>query len=137
MNHLEIIILKEHSVVFLLCISTVEVLKNTVKILELNILKRILKKKLMYVLENYENISERINNYPFNSDLMCSEFLNLFEEMLENKQAILNVRNSLDYGLFEKTIYKLKKNIKSFINQRKKLLFLFFYKINQYCTFLK
>ena len=63
----------------------------------------------MYVLENYENISERINNYPFNSDLMCSEFLNLFEEMLENKQAILNVRNSLDYGLFEKTIYKLKK----------------------------
>tara|TARA_B100000676_G_C18081761_1_gene851774 strand:- start:1350 stop:2405 length:1056 start_codon:yes stop_codon:yes gene_type:complete len=76
-----------------------------------------IEEKLKYVLENYDNISERINNYPFNSDLMCSEFLNLFEEMLENKQAILNVRNSLDYGLFEKTIYKLKKNIKSFINQ--------------------
>ena len=42
-----------------------------------------IEEKLMYVLENYENISERINNYPFNSDLMCSEFLNLFEEMLE------------------------------------------------------
>ena len=35
----EIIILKER-VVFLLCISTVEVLKNTVKILELNIQKK-------------------------------------------------------------------------------------------------
>ena len=76
-----------------------------------------IEEKLKYVLDNYENISEKLKYYPFNSDLMCSEFLNLFEEMLANKELILNLRKPLEYGFFDKIIHTLKKSIKTLIDQ--------------------
>jgi len=36
----------------------------------------------------YSFYLEKMKNYPFNSDKMCKEFLDLFEELIENKSKI-------------------------------------------------
>lgn len=76
-----------------------------------------LEEKIEFVLKNYDTYSTKMKIYPFNSDQMCFEFLNLFEEMLINKKSILESRESFDYGLYEKKVYELKKYIKSLIKQ--------------------
>ncbi len=72
-----------------------------------------IEEKLKFVLENYDTYSNKIKNYPFNSEQMCNDFMNLFNEMLRNKKSILEDRKPLDYGVFERSVYKFKKYLKS------------------------
>ena len=66
--------------------------------------------KLMHeYLENLENMK----NYPNNSIIMCTEFENLFIEMLENKEKLLDQRDqNIKIGILESFLYKLKRRTK-------------------------
>ena len=52
--------------------------------------------KLEELIENYKKISFEMNHYPNNSDLMCEEYLKLFNKMVEEKSKYLDKRK-LDY----------------------------------------
>jgi hypothetical protein len=41
---------------------------------------------------SYFDLKKQIKNYPFNSDNMCQEFLNLFEHMISNKSNFIKMR---------------------------------------------
>ena len=73
-------------------------------------------KKLEYFLENYDIYSDKIKNYPFNSDKMCNDFLILFEKMIVDKKSIITQRNFFNPGLFDEKKFKVKKFIKSLYN---------------------
>jgi hypothetical protein len=44
------------------------------------------KEKLNFILENMDVLEGKINNYPHNSEKMCSEFYSLFNELISKKQ---------------------------------------------------
>ena len=67
---------------------------------------------LLDVLSNYEKYSNRMSKYPFNSDLMSEDFLNLFTEMIKNKKTILLERDIDKGSVIGKKIYKLKQILK-------------------------
>ena len=73
-------------------------------------------KKLEYFIKNYDNYSDKIKNYPFNSEKMCADFLKLFEKMIVNKKTIIDQRKLFNPGLFDRKKFELKKFIKSFYN---------------------
>ena len=52
--------------------------------------------KLEELIENYKKISFEMKHYPNNSDLMCEEYLKLFNKMVEEKSKYLDKRK-LDY----------------------------------------
>ena len=45
--------------------------------------------KLNEVVENYRLYEEKIKEYPFNATNMSKDYLELFEEMISNKEIIL------------------------------------------------
>ena len=63
--------------------------------------------KLMYeYLKNLENMK----NYPNSSIIMCTEFENLFIEMVKNKEKLLELRDqNIKISNFERFVYKLKR----------------------------
>ena len=66
--------------------------------------------KLMY---EYIKSVENMKNYPNNSIIMCTEFENLFIEMLENKEKLLDQRDqNIKIGILESFLYKLKRRTK-------------------------
>jgi len=66
--------------------------------------------KLMY---EYLKSVENMKNYPNNSIVMCTEFENLFIEMLENKEKLLDQRDqNIKIGILESFLYKLKRRTK-------------------------
>ena len=66
--------------------------------------------KLMY---EYLKSVENMKNYPNNSIIMCTEFENLFIEMLENKEKLLEQRDqNIKIGILESFLYKLKRRTK-------------------------
>ncbi len=66
--------------------------------------------KLMY---EYLKSVENMKNYPNNSIIMCTEFENLFIEMLENKEKLLDQRDqNIKIGILESFLYKLKRRTK-------------------------
>jgi hypothetical protein len=66
--------------------------------------------KLMY---EYLKSLENMKNYPNNSITMCTEFENLFIEMLENKEKLLDQRDkNIKIGILESFLYKLKRRTK-------------------------
>ena len=70
-----------------------------------------LEEKLKYAINNYKSYFKKIESYPFNSDLMCDQFLNLFDEMLDNKEATMKLRNITPPSFLGEKIYKYKRRI--------------------------
>tara|TARA_B100000902_G_scaffold59643_1_gene66766 strand:- start:49657 stop:50754 length:1098 start_codon:yes stop_codon:yes gene_type:complete len=44
---------------------------------------------LEFIISNYDQYKERLKSYPFNSDKMCEEFLDLFELLVSEKRSNL------------------------------------------------
>ena len=69
--------------------------------------------KLEKLMNVYETSFKKMKNYPNNSDIMCTEFENLFKEMIENKKKLLDERNqSTKISNIEGLLYNLKKRKK-------------------------
>ena len=47
---------------------------------------------LLSIKTSYFDLKKQIKNYPFNSDNMCQEFLNLFEHIISNKSNFIKMR---------------------------------------------
>ncbi len=71
-----------------------------------------LEEKLDYVIQNYFLYEKKMKNYPFNSDIMCSNFLELFEEMLNSKSTTLLSRDINSGTYIKEKIYKIKRKLK-------------------------
>ena len=71
--------------------------------------------KLKFVQNNYTLLSENMNNYPFNSDKMSREFLELFQNMIQNRISYKNQRILPKLSKIDKKIYFLSKYIKKLI----------------------
>ncbi len=67
-----------------------------------------LEEKLYYTLENCEKYYEKVENYPRNADLMSEEFLVFFNELLSNRENLINNRSKQPKSLFKKYFYNLR-----------------------------
>ena len=67
-----------------------------------------LEDKLYYAKKNCEKYYEMLENYPRNADLMSEEFLVFFNELLSNKENLINNRMRQPKSLFKKYFYSLK-----------------------------
>ncbi len=70
-----------------------------------------IEEKFEYIINNYNYYSKKMASYPFNSDLMCKEFSELFHEMLNKKEEILKLREIASPSFFKEKIYKYKRKI--------------------------
>jgi hypothetical protein len=71
--------------------------------------------KLIYFIENYNNFLNKMSYYPFNSNLMCKQYLLLFEYLINNKKEFLNLRTIKNSNIFQKKLFFINKNLKKFI----------------------
>ena len=67
-----------------------------------------LEDKLYYAKKNCEKYYEMLENYPRNADLMSEEFLVFFNELLSNKENLINNRIRQPKSLFKKYFYSLR-----------------------------
>ena len=67
-------------------------------------------------MDNYEELFIKMKEYPFNSDKMSKDYLDLFEDMINNKDSILANRITKNTSKLSKFIYLLNKKITQFIN---------------------
>jgi hypothetical protein len=72
--------------------------------------------KLKEAMDNYEELFIKMKEYPFNSDKMSKDYLDLFEDMINNKDSILANRITKNTSKLSKFIYLLNKKITQFIN---------------------
>ena len=72
--------------------------------------------KLKEAMDNYEELFVKMKEYPFNSDKMSKDYLELFEDMINNKDSILANRITKNTSKLSKFIYLLNKKITQFIN---------------------
>jgi hypothetical protein len=71
--------------------------------------------KLDLILNNFETYLKKVQDYPHSSKKMCNDYLNLFNEMLQNKKKLLSERQlDLSYGYLTKLYFNLIKKIKEF-----------------------
>ena len=71
--------------------------------------KNDLEDKLTQAIENYEAISKKMRQYPFNAEIMSKDFMDLFESMIENKEEYLSERIiTLNNSSILKKIYKFR-----------------------------
>ena len=68
--------------------------------------------KLNEVVENYRLYEEKVKEYPFNATNMSKDYLELFEEMVSNKEIILSNRKIPKKTLFNRVIFILRSFIK-------------------------
>jgi len=79
-----------------------------------------LEEKLKQIIQDYDHYIEKLNNYKFDSQIMCSEFESLFIKMFENKQNYLTTRFiNIKSNFLGRTFFKVTRLIKL---QRKKYL---------------
>ena len=64
------------------------------------------------VVENYRLYEEKIKEYPFNATNMSKDYLELFEEMISNKEIILRNRNIPKKTIFSRVLFILRSFIK-------------------------
>ena len=72
--------------------------------------------KLEEAMENYEELFLKMKEYPYNSEKMSKDYLDLFENMINNKTSILENRIPRNTTKLSKFIYLLNKKITQFIN---------------------
>tara|TARA_B100001996_G_scaffold140942_2_gene107171 strand:+ start:2180 stop:3220 length:1041 start_codon:yes stop_codon:yes gene_type:complete len=70
-----------------------------------------LEEKLEYIIKNYDDYQKKMIDYPFNSDAMCRNFLDLFKNMIDNKDSILSSRTQDKGSYFNEKIYKAKRKL--------------------------
>ena len=75
-----------------------------------------LEEKILYVLKNYNTYQHKMKYYPFNASAMCSEYLNEFNSLLDNKESILQGRNFNNLETNKEYYFKIKKIIKKLFN---------------------
>jgi hypothetical protein len=69
--------------------------------------------KLEKLMNEYLKSLENMKNYPNSSIIMCTEFENLFIEMVKNKEKLLELRDqNIKISNFERFVYKLKRRSK-------------------------
>ena len=77
-----------------------------------------LKEKLDEIFLNYSSYKEKMNSYPNNSDIMCKNYMDLFENLIEEKNDLMKNRKTPNLiNLFEKLIYLNSRRLKKFINK--------------------
>lgn len=69
--------------------------------------------KLDQMMINYDNFYKKMDKYPFNSEEMCKEFLELFLEMKKNETNLLAKRPIEKAGYLASKIYYFKRMINS------------------------
>ena len=72
--------------------------------------------KLKEAMENYEELFLKMKEYPYNSEKMSKNYLDLFEDMINNKTSILENRIPRNTTKLSKIIYLLNKKITQFIS---------------------
>ena len=65
--------------------------------------------KLNEIVNNYSLYSENVKKYPFNANSMSNEYLDLFSNLMKNKNKYIKNRRSKDENLSEKLIYNFKR----------------------------
>ena len=61
-----------------------------------------LKNKLEYPTANYEKYLNKVREYPRNSMTMSKDYLDYFEELLNNKNQVLEKRHNIKLKRFPK-----------------------------------
>ena len=70
--------------------------------------------KLNEMVENYEKYLSKMKEYPFNSDLMCKDYEELFLKLFAKREEIsLNKQSNKLVNIFEKYIYLISRFIKN------------------------
>ena len=66
--------------------------------------------KLSECIKSYETISQNIKHYPYSSEIMSEDFLNLFKKMVKNKEDYLDKRIiTLNNSFISRKLYFFKK----------------------------
>ena len=65
--------------------------------------------KLLEMYENYDFYFKKIIEYPFNSEKMCQEYLDLFENLIKHRKNTISSRNIKNLEVSNEFLYKLKK----------------------------
>ncbi len=65
--------------------------------------------KLLEMYENYDFYLKKIIEYPFNSEKMCREYLDLFENLIKHRKNTISSRNIKNLEVSNEFLYKLKK----------------------------
>ena len=66
------------------------------------------------MIENYEKEVIKVKTYPRNSDLMSEEFLTIFQNLIDKKDAIIELRsNSYKYSTLGALNYKISEKFHS------------------------
>ena len=64
--------------------------------------------KLQLIMNNYEEQVKKVGEYPRNSEKMCQEFTEIFENLLNNKDVIIQNRTSKNkFTIIGKLMYKI------------------------------
>ena len=71
--------------------------------------------KLEEIIRNYNSLFPKMKNYPFNSDLMCQDYENLFLKLISNKKNIIESR---EYIISEGKMNKLFFILKRFLDKK-------------------
>ena len=74
--------------------------------------KNSLKEKIYKIMEEYNNFRDNLKSYPYNSELMCKNYLDIFDKLMKNRKEILKNRRFPKINFFTKLKYKL--NLKFF-----------------------
>ena len=48
--------------------------------------KHLLKEKIFEIQTNYNYYKEKLKTYPYNSDFMCKNYLDVFNKLIENRE---------------------------------------------------
>ena len=77
-----------------------------------------IEEKLESVIQDYEYYSQKMKNYPFNSDKMCEDFVQLFHKMLNERKELLTNRKIPAGSYLHEKSFKLKKLLVNLTNQK-------------------
>ncbi len=71
--------------------------------------------KLSLMINNYEREVIKVKNYPRNSEIMSEEFLEIFQNLIDNKDVIIQNRNKNNkYSKLGALSYKISTNLNKF-----------------------
>ena len=72
--------------------------------------------KLNEFILNYDSILSNLKDYPYNSEIMCEKYFNLFLEIFENRENIVENRSGFDrIGYFDQSIFLLSRKINKYL----------------------
>ena len=76
------------------------------------------------MVKNYKTYEKKMKSYPFNSEIMCSEYENLFLKLYSSKERLSKNRQSPTIiNIFEKYIYLISRKLKFYWKTYKPAIF--------------